>query len=89
MARYELDTKIYTDFAAVEANPDCDFTVWQSAATAYWDALDGVKAQWDAIPDGETKDSAYNNADEMCHLEHLFSADNRLAWYLAAVASFE
>jgi hypothetical protein len=87
MARYELDTKVYTDFAAADADNDCDLDVWTSASKAYWAAFLKAKAAWDAIPAGEAKDSAYNNADEtMC--EGLFNFENRLAWYVAAVATY-
>jgi len=89
MARCELDTKVYTDFAAAEADGNCGFDVWKAAADAYWAEEAKAKAAWDAIPEGDKKDSAHNNANEMCHFEHMFSADNRLAWYLAAVASYE
>lgn len=84
----ELDTKVYTDFAAVEADADCDFDVWHAAATAYWAEEAKAKAAWDAIPEGDKKDSAYNNADDTQY-EGLFSHDNRLAWYVIAVASYE
>jgi hypothetical protein len=88
MARYELDTKIYADFAAAEADGNCGFDVWKAAADAYWAAEAKAKAEWDAIPEGEAKDSAYYNAEEMMG-EGLFSFDNRLAWYVAAVATYE
>jgi hypothetical protein len=87
MARYELDTKIYTDFAACEADIDCDVDVWHAAAKAYWAEEAKAKAAWDAIPEGDAKDSAYDNAEQMmCDWE--FSFKNRLAWYKAAVASY-
>jgi len=89
MARYELDTKVYTDFAAVEADSDCDYDIWLSAATAYWAAHDSAKEAWEAIPEGEAKDSAYDNAEEMMCAGALFSFDNRLAWYLAAIGTYE
>ena len=88
MATYELDTKVYMDFAAAEADSECAFDVWQSAAVAYWGAHDSAKAAWEAIPEGEAKDSAMFNANDM-QLEGLFSANNHLAWYVAAVASYE
>lgn len=88
MARYELDTKVYTDFAAADADKDCDMDVWLAASKAYWAEEAKAKAAWDAIPAGEAKDSAYQNADDtMC--EGSFSFDNRLAWYVAAVATYE
>jgi hypothetical protein len=84
----ELDTKVYTDFAAVEADADCDFDVWHAAATAYWAAEAEGKAAWDAIPEGDAKNSAMFNANDM-QVDGEFSAANRLAWYVAALATFE
>jgi hypothetical protein len=90
MAAYELDIKIYTDFAAAEADADadCEYDLWLAAATAYWAAHDSAKSKWEAIPAGEAKDSAHNKADNM-QLEGLFSHDNQLAWYVAAVVTYE
>lgn len=88
MAKYELDTKVYTDFAAVELDDECEYGVWLAASKLYWDAHDFAKAQWEAIPDGDAKNSAMFNADDM-QLDCLFSADNKLAWYVAAVATYE
>ena len=88
MAYFELDTKIYTDFAAAEADGNCGFDVWKAAADAYWAAEAEAEAKWAAIPAGEAKDSAMFNADDM-FVEKLFSEKNRLAWYVAAVASYE
>jgi hypothetical protein len=89
MASYEFDTKVYTDFAAAEANGNCGFDVWKSAADAYWAEEAKAKAAWDAIPAGDKKDSAMFNADDMWFVEKLFSEKNKLAWYKAAVASYE
>jgi hypothetical protein len=88
MARFELDTKVYTDFAAADADMECDFAIWQAAADAYWAEEAKAKAAWNAIPEGEAKDSAYENAEQML-LDSDFSTANRLAWYVAAVATFE
>ena len=88
MATYELDTKVYKDFAAAQADNDCDIYVWDAAAKAYWAEEAKAKAAWDAIPAGEAKDSAHNNADEMMG-EGMFSFDNRLAWYKAATDTYE
>jgi hypothetical protein len=98
MATYELDTKTYTDFVAALArcrdlmdrgvDNDFAFSVLNSLAARYFEAHDSAEAEWDAIPEGDAKDSAHNNADDM-KAEGLFSANNHLAWYLAAVASYE
>lgn len=84
----ELDTKVYTDFADAEANGNCGFDVWEAAANAYWAAEAKARAAWDAIPEGDEKDSAMFNADDMWFDEKLFSEKNKLAWYKAAVASY-
>jgi hypothetical protein len=88
MATYELDTKVYTDFAAAEADANLDFDVWSAAATAYWAAKAEAEAKWAAIPEGEAKDSAMFNANDM-QMDGLFSAANRLAWCKAAVDTYE
>lgn len=88
MARYEMDTKVYTDFAAHNVGNDFDMDVFLAVSQAYWAAESKAKAAWDAIPEGEAKDSAYENAEQML-LDNLFSLENRLAWYVAAVASYE
>jgi hypothetical protein len=87
MARYELDTKVYTDFAAADADANCEYDLWLAAATAYWAAEAEAEAKWAMIPEGEAKDSAYDNADQMLG-ECLFSLNNRTAWYEAAVATY-
>jgi hypothetical protein len=88
MATYELDTKVYTDFAAAEADANLDFDVWSAAATAYWAAEAEAEAKWAAIPEGDAKDSAMFNANDM-QMDGEFSADNRMAWYKAAVDTYE
>lgn len=89
MTNRKLDTKLYLDYAAAEANPDCEFDAWLAASKPYWDALDAAKAKWDAIPEGDAKDSAYGNADDMWHAENLFSYENKLAWYVAALGTYD
>lgn len=88
MARYELDTKVYTDFAAANADNDFDMDTFLAVSKVYWAAEANAKAAWDAIPEGEAKNSAYENAEQMM-CDYLFSFDNRLAWYVAAVATYE
>lgn len=85
MEHRELDTKIYLDYAAANWT-SADFD--EVAAAAYWAAESKAKAEWDAIPECDAKDSAMINADDMMG-EGLFSYENKLAWYVAAVASYD
>lgn len=89
MTYRELDTKVYTDFADAEANKDCACEIWEAAADAYWAAEAKAKAIWDAIPAGDKKDSAEINANDMWGDEKLFSDANKLAWYRAAVGTYD
>lgn len=89
MTYRELDTKVYTDFADAEANKECAYEIWEAAADAYWAAESKAKAAWDAIPAGDKKDSAEINANDMWGDENLFSDANKLAWYLAAVSTYD
>jgi hypothetical protein len=89
MTSRELDTKLYLDYAAAWADIYCADDEFMAAVKPYSDACEAAKAKWDAIPECDAKDSACNNADEMCHLEKLFSYENKLAWYVAALSTYE
>jgi len=89
MTYRELDTKVYTDFADAEALAERTAKIWEAAADAYWAAEFKAKAAWDAIPEGDKKDSAEINANDMWGDEKLFSDANKLAWYRAAIDTYD
>lgn len=89
MTHRELDTEVYTAYADAEASMECAYEIWEAAADAYWAAEAKAKAAWDAIPAGDKKDSAEINANDMWGDEKLFSDANKLAWYLAAVRTYD
>ena len=89
MTYRELDTEVYTDFADAEANMDRAIKIWEAASDAYWAALAKARAAWDAIPEGDKKDSAEINANDMWGDEKLFSDANKLAWYQAAIDTYD
>lgn len=94
MAILEQDGKVYADYvAAKQAHLDDvhsieKFDLFCACEDAYWAAEAKAKAKWDAIPECDAKDSAYINADDT-QAEKMFSAGNRLAWYLCAISSFD
>ena len=81
MARYECTSPEYRAMIADE-NDDAAFAAYVKADCA-------ASKQWDAIPGGEAKDSAYNNADEMMHREKLIMERDRLGWLRAAINTYE
>lgn len=60
-----------------------------AAFTSHLNAEIKAQAKWDAICDGEAKDSAYDNADEMTYAENLIPANDKLGWLRAAIDSYE
>ena len=80
MARYE---RTAPEYLAMIADEDDD-----AAFAAYIKAEGAAKRQWDAIAEGEAKDSAHINADEMMHVEKLIMERDRLGWFRAAIDTF-
>ena len=81
MARYECTSAEYLATIA-DKNDDAAFY-------AYIDKDAKAKAVWDAIPDCEAKDSAYDNADCMMYTEKLIMDGDTLGWFRAAISTYE
>ena len=80
MARYEQTSPEYLAMIADEENDAAFFD--------YIKAEGAAKKQWDAIPEGDAKDSAYENADEMMYVEKLIMERDRLGWLIAAIGTY-
>jgi hypothetical protein len=79
MAQHELASKEYLALAA--ADTDANFAAYVAAETK-------ARAAWDAIPEGNSKGNAHDNADEMMFTEKLIPADDMLGWFRAAVDTY-
>jgi hypothetical protein len=79
MARNEAASKEFLALAA--ADTDENFAVYLAAETK-------ARAAWNAIPEGNAKDNAHNNADEMMFTEKLIPTDDMLGWLRAAVDTY-
>ena len=71
------------EFLAMAADRDND-----GALRAYLEAQNKARAEWDAIPEGEAKDSAATNAEEMTYLEKLIPVEDKLGWFRAAIDTY-
>ena len=80
MTRYEQTSPEYLAMIADEEN--------DAAFFAYIKAEGVAKKQWDAIPEGAAKDSAYENADEMMYVEKLIMERDRLGWLRSAIDTY-
>lgn len=59
----------------------------EAAERAYYAAEGKAQAEWDALPEGRRKDSAWTNADDT--VTENGAQGDRLYWLQMAVASFE
>ncbi len=79
MAQHELASKEH--LALVAADTDANFAAYVAAESK-------ARAAWNAIPEGNAKDSAHNNADDVMFTEKLIPADDMLGWLRAAVDTY-
>jgi hypothetical protein len=62
---------------------------YTDANVAAYDAAESkARAEWDAIPEGNSKGNAHDNADEMMHTEKLIPVDDTLGWLRAAIDTY-
>jgi hypothetical protein len=71
------------EYLATLADDDDD-----EAFLAHLRAETKARAEWDAIPDSEAKDSARINADDMAFTEGLIMPKDVLGWLRAAIDTY-
>ena len=65
-----------------------DIAPLEVSEKAYFAAVAAKKAEWKAIPEGNKKDSAENNAYDTCE-ENSVSLSDEIYWLEMAFASYE
>jgi hypothetical protein len=87
-------TDLYAAMNAAEAAFAADDTIanlraLEAAEQAYFAYLKVARSQWNALPEGDRKDSAEQNANDTRDVDQAFEPGNELAWFHVALGSYD